>query len=132
MKKIYMFGNPLVKEDSLPLKILPDLKKSFPEIEFEVVDPNENFPPANERDLTILDTVQGIKEPKLFGLNDLIKIQKSPNSPHDYDLGMHLLLLKKLKRIDSVRIIGIPPNFNKKIFITWLTNVIPHLMRNPG
>ena len=93
MKKIYMFGNPLVKEDSLPLKILPDLKKSFPEIEFEVVDPNENFPPANERDLTILDTVQGIKEPKLFGLNDLIKIQKSPNSPHDYDLGMHLLLL---------------------------------------
>lgn len=106
--RIYVFGNPYLKADSLPLKILTDLEQAFPQIKFEVVDPNENFPPEREKDLIILDTVKGIKKPKIFGLNDLQEIQKSPNSPHDYDLGMHLLLLKKLKRIASVKIIGIP------------------------
>lgn len=110
MKKAYVFGNPLIKEDSAPLKILPHLKKRFPEIEFAVVDPNENFPPAGEKDLLIIDTVLGINEPKIYSLADLQKIQKSPNSPHDYDLGMHLLLLKKLKKINTVKIIGIPKN----------------------
>jgi len=125
--KIYVFGNPLVKADNLPVKILPELKKTFPKIEFEIVDPNENFPPENEKDLVIIDTIKGIKKPKMFGLNDLQNIQKSPNSPHDYDLGMHLLLLKKLKRINSVKIIGIPSLLDRTKMIhltTLIRNVI--------
>ena len=106
--KIYVFGNPFIRKDNGPLKILPELKKSFPKIAFDVVDPNENFPPENEKNLIIIDTVKGLKRPKIFGLNDLQDLKKSPNSPHDYDLGMHLLLLKKLKRIVSVKIIGVP------------------------
>ena len=111
--KIYVFGNPLVKEDSLPLKILPKLKKIFSQIKFKVVDPNENFPPRNEKKLIILDTVQGLKQPKIIKLTDLQELKKTPNSTHDYDLGMHLLLLKKLKKIKSVKIIGLPFTLKK-------------------
>ena len=106
--KIYVFGNPLVKEDSLPVKLLPDLSKKFPKIEFIITDPNENFPPENEKDLIILDTVKGITEARLFDLSDLKEISQSPISPHDYDLLFHLLLLKKRKIIDRVKIIGVP------------------------
>ncbi len=105
--KIYVVGNPLVDEDSLPLKILPHLEKLFPKIKFMTVDPNENFPPPNERELFIFDTVGGIKKPQIFTLSDIAHNYKLI-SPHDYDLGVHLLLLKKLKKIDSANIIGIP------------------------
>lgn len=125
--KIYVFGNLLVKEDSLPLKILPELKKSFPKIAFDVVDPNENFPPENERDLIIIDTVKGIKKPKIFGLIDLQNLEKSPNSPHDYDLGIHLLLLHKLKKINSVKIIGIPSWIDRPKLVKELKNTISTL-----
>ena|SRR3989344_5283581 len=122
--KIYIFGNPLIKEDSLPIKIIPELKKAFPDILFEVVDPNENFPPANEKDLIIIDTVRGLKKPKIFGLNDLQEIQKSPNSPHDYDLGLHLLILKKLNKIKSVKILGIPIKIREIKAIKWIKEVL--------
>ena len=106
--KIYVFGNPLVPEDSLPLRLLPQLRKQFPEIHFIMVDPNENFPPEGEQDLIILDTVKGISEVTLLDYSDLALIEKSPISPHDYDLLLHLLLLKKMGRIDNVKIIGFP------------------------
>lgn len=106
--KIYVFGNPLVKKDSLPLRLLPSLRKKFPKIKFIVTDPNENFPPAGEKNLIILDTVQGIKKPMILDLHDLEKNTKTPISPHDYDLLLHLLLLKKLGKVNIVRIIGVP------------------------
>jgi Ni,Fe-hydrogenase maturation factor len=123
--KIYVFGNPLVKEDSLPLKILPDLKKLFPQIKFQIVDPNENFPPKGEKDLIILDTVIGIKKPMILDPADFIKKKKTPVSPHDYDLLFHLFLLKKTKKINEVLIIGVPQNFNKNTI-----DIIPDLIRN--
>ncbi|PIV09155.1 hypothetical protein COS31_01120 [Candidatus Roizmanbacteria bacterium CG02_land_8_20_14_3_00_36_15] len=106
--RIYVFGNLLVKEDSSSLKLLPELQKKFPKIEFIVVDPNENFPPAGEKDLIILDTVLGIKEPMILNLDNFQKQGKTPVSPHDYDLLFHLLLLKKIRKLNKVRIISIP------------------------
>ncbi len=108
--RIYVFGNPLIKEDSLPLKLISQLKKIFPKIEFVTADPNENFPPKNEKDLVILDTIKGIKEPIILDLDDFNNQSsaKTPISPHDYDLLFHLLLLKKLKRVNKILIIGIP------------------------
>ena len=121
--KIYLFGNPLLPNDSLPLRWKKNLEKLFPQIIFETVDVNENFPRIGERNLIILDTVIGIKEPMVLDLDDFDQAQlgfkknkKSPISPHDYDLLLHLLLLKKLKKIDSVKIIGIPNIENKKMF----------------
>jgi Ni,Fe-hydrogenase maturation factor len=106
--KIYVFGNELVGEDNLPLQLLPQLKKKLPIVKFVIADPNEDFPPEGERDLVILDTVKGIKKPSILHLEDFEKAGKTPVSPHDYDLLMHLLLLKKLKRIKKVTIIGLP------------------------
>lgn len=108
MKRIYVFGNPFLKEDGVSLTLAESLKRSFPGVEFVVMDPNDNFPPSGERDLLILDAVKGIAAPTLLDFNDLENVEKSPVSPHDYDLLLHLLLLKKTKRIDAVRIIGIP------------------------
>ncbi len=115
--RIYVFGNPLVHEDSIPLQILPGLKKVFPQVEFIITDPNENFPPEGEKNLVIIDTVKGIKKPVLLDLDNFEKQTKTPISPHDYDLLFHLLLLKKMKKIESVKIIGVPsfPLYFKKM-----------------
>lgn len=106
--KIYVFGNPLIAKDSSVYPLVVELKRFSPDIEFVFADPHENFPPERERNLIILDTVKGIKKPRLFDLSDFEDKGKTPVSLHDYDLLIHLLLLKKLKRIESVKIIGIP------------------------
>lgn len=128
--KIYVFGNPLVEEDSAPLIILPQLKIQFPDIDFIVIDPNENFPPKDERDLIILDVVKGISEVMLLDYSDLALIEKSPVSPHDYDLLLHLLLLKKMGKIDRVKIIGIPQNTinDNKLIIKHASELIDALL----
>ena len=41
--KVFVFGNPLVEKDSLVLKMLPELRRRFPEIEFQEVDPTEGL-----------------------------------------------------------------------------------------
>jgi len=123
--KVYVFGNPLLKSDSLPLKILPRLKKILPLIDFQVTDPNENFPPQKEKNLIILDTVFGIKKPTIFDLDDLLNNkEKTPISPHDYDLLTHLLLLKKLKRIEKAIIIGIPPVKENKLDFNLVSTLL--------
>lgn len=109
--KILVFGNPLVKEDSLPLKLLPELKKNFPSITFKEFDTVEDL--QNEgRNLTILDAVKGIRNVCLLKFNS-IKLDKV-YSLHDFDLGYNLMLLKKLNLIDTVTIIAVPMNIDKK------------------
>jgi len=124
---IYVLGNELVGNDSLPIKLLPKLKKRFPKINFIRVDPNENFPPANEKNLIILDTVFGIEKPVLLNLEDFERQKKTPISPHDYDLLFHLLLLKKMKRLNKVIIIGIPPKEEEKT-LSSLNKIIASLL----
>ena len=126
--KIYVFGNPLVKEDSLPIKVLPKLKKLFPRIKFEITDPNENFPSKDEKNIIILDTVKGIKNPSILDLDDLEKIFKTPGSPHDYDLMLHLQLLKKLKRIGKVKIIGLPIRDGRLKLVNKIQAIISTLL----
>ena len=52
---IYICGNPLLKEDSLPLKILPKLQDLFPDINFIDFEPTEDLP--KEEKLIIIDTI---------------------------------------------------------------------------
>ena len=107
--KVYIVGNPLVKVDSLPFKLLPKLRKEFPEVRFEEADPTENFIPEN--DSIIIDTVVGIDHVRLF--TDLDEFAQFHSvSAHDYDLSLHLQLLKKLGKITSVSILGIPNDVN--------------------
>lgn len=112
--KILVFGNHLVKQDNLPLRILPQLKQNFPNIEFKELDSTETL--QNETDenknLTILDTAIDIDQIKTIALNtqeDFKKLQL-PNalSMHDFDLAYNLRLLKKVNLINQVKIICVP------------------------
>lgn len=102
----------MVEEDSLPVRILPQLEKEFPAVDFIEIDPNENFTPPQDKPLYIIDTVVGIKEVTVF--NDLNSFTKNRAiSPHDYDLYLHLKLLQKLEKLPhELHIIGVPPTSN--------------------
>jgi Ni,Fe-hydrogenase maturation factor len=124
--KAYIVGNPLVKEDSLPIVLLPKLRKALPDIAFEEADPNENFVP--EEGSIIIDTVQGIKEVTLFETLDVFE-QTTSVSPHDYDLLLHLQLLKKLHKITSVHILGVPARGDKQMVLKELSLVLLRWVR---
>lgn len=104
--KILVFGNPLLELDNLAFKILPKLKAEFPDIEFKEFDPTESLEKEG-RDLMILDVVQGISQIQIIDNIDLLELFKV-RSMHDFDLAYNLKLLKKVGKIDSVRIIGLP------------------------
>jgi hypothetical protein len=102
---VYIFGNPDLSADSLPLQILPGLKKKFPQLRFEVKDPNEEW--DSPLTLTIIDTVQGIDRVGVF--EDLTKFSAAPRlTMHDFDALTNLLYLQKLGKLKSIKIIGVP------------------------
>ncbi len=108
--KILVFGNPLVKEDSLPLGVMGKLQEKFPKIEFVLLDAAENIP--EKEDLLILDTVFGIKTVKV--LEDLeVFVQNKKLTMHDCDLGFQLLVMKKMGLLGKVKIVGVPPEYEE-------------------
>jgi Ni,Fe-hydrogenase maturation factor len=121
MKVIYVFGNPLVKEDSLPLRLIDKLKKEFPSLQFKEFDTVEDL--ELEKELNIIDAVKGINKVELIEDIDKIITDKI-YSLHDFDLGYNLKLLKKMKMIDKVRIFGIPMKINEKEAFEQLCKVI--------
>lgn len=125
-KTIYIFGNPLLPFDNLPIKLAPKFQKRFPEINFIVQDPNENIKPRN-REMIIIDTVTGVK--KVTVLNNLDKIQLDKiYSAHDLDLGLNLKLLQKIGKLKKITIFGVPQNIEEgkalKQLITLLNKFI--------
>ena len=123
--KIFIFGNELVGEDSLPLKILPDLRNEFKEIEFVEIDPTEDLP--EEEHFIILDTIINTEEVKI--LKDIDKIESMPNySLHDLDLGFNLKLMKKLGKIKDVTIIGVPAEIGENNCLEQVKEVISNLL----
>ena len=120
--KIYIFGNPLIESDSLPLKLLPKLKKEFADIDFVVSDPNED-PFEEDAAPIIIDTVVGITDVVVLNLRDLAAPQ-GKISPHDYDLGMYLLLKKKLGQIQKAVILGLPAGISPKEAFPKLSKAI--------
>ena len=122
--EIYVFGNPEIENDSLPLKILPELQKNFPEIKFEIKDPNEEWETPEE--LTIIDTVLGIEEVKIF--EDLKNFSKAPNvSLHDFDAYSNLKYLEKLGRLKKIKIIGIPPIISQEKAVKEISKILKSL-----
>lgn len=107
---VFVFGNPNIEEDSLPLRILPRLQKEFPNIVFETLDPNEEWEiPEN---LAIIDTVVGIKDVTIFDSLDVF--ESAPRvSLHDFDAYANLRLLTKLGKIGSIKIIGVPSDMQE-------------------
>jgi Ni,Fe-hydrogenase maturation factor len=103
---VYVFGNPDLPGDTLPIRILPRLQQRFPEATFEFKDPNEEWD-VPER-LIVIDTVQGIGEVQLF--RGLESFSRTPRvSMHDFDALMQLRLLEKIGKLKEVIVIGVPP-----------------------
>lgn len=108
-KTIFIFGNPDLKNDSLPIQLIPRLQKIFPNISFEIKDPNEEWNIPEE--LTIIDTVINIKEVVVF--DDLKIFDTAPKlTMHDFDALSNLCYMKKLGKLKKIKIIGIPPNMS--------------------
>jgi len=123
--KIYVFGNPDLDMDSMPIRLLPELKNIFPNIEFIHLDPNEeiDFP----ENLIILDTTLGIEKVEI--IEDLSLIKKSPAiTMHDFDLGSLLLFLLKTGKISNVKIIGIPQGLNQSETLNQLKPIFSNLL----
>jgi ADP-heptose:LPS heptosyltransferase len=110
-KEIWVFGNPDLKNDSLPFKILPSLKKHFPDTDFVIKDPNEEWDlPKN---LTIIDTVHGLEKITVFtSLDQFANVPRL--SMHDFDLLTNLRWLDKINKLPPFTIIGLPPNMSQK------------------
>jgi len=116
---VFVFGNPDLKMDSLPLRLLPELRRRLPATEFLVKDPNEEWDVPEE--LTIIDTVVGIAGPRLFPtLNDFAAAPRL--TMHDFDAFANLRLLQKIGRLKSVRIIGLPPHFEEATAADFIEN----------
>ena len=119
---VFIFGNPDVEEDSLPLKILPELRKKCPGIDFLTKDPNEDF--ELPEGAVIIDAVAGLKEIRVF--DSLDDFQAPPRMTlHDFDLFGHLQLLKKLGKLPSkIKIIGVPPMISEKEALNSIVTIL--------
>jgi len=117
--QVFIFGNPDYEPDALPLKILPELKKRLPAFDFIIKNPNEDLPNGQAtpvrtehcsvltEKLIIIDTIQGIKKVTTF--TSLDQFESTPRlTMHDFDLGMKLKWLAKLKKLPPSLIIGVP------------------------
>ena len=108
--KIYVFGNTLLKKDSLAVELSKKLKKYFPKIDFAHLDPNEEI---KEKEIIILDVADGIKKVSIIKNINQLK-QEKRFSLHDFDVGFSLKLMEKIGLIKKIKIIAIPINYNKK------------------
>ena len=111
------------------MKVLPYLKKEFSNIKFVLCDPTESWN-RKEKNPIILDTILGISDVAFFESLDKFFMRGKNITCHDYDLLMDLSLQKKLKKIASVRIIGLPVDFNLKSHLSQLENIISKLKSN--
>lgn len=106
---VYVFGNKETSFDNAAFEVAKKLATEFPKITFVEVGLNQDIP--IEKNLIILDTVEGIDEPTLIGTKDLDKlIINNSTSVHDFDLGFQLKYLQKLGKTESVTIVGLPMN----------------------
>ena len=108
---VFVFGNPDLPQDSLPLRLLPKLKTLLPEVDFRVQDPHEEWEIGEE--ITVIDTVEGLAEVEVFD-----KLEHFTSAPritaHDFDALANLRYLQKLGKIKKVKVVGIPPDGNEE------------------
>ena len=120
--KVLVFGNPFLENDSLPLRLLSKLRERFSDIEFKEVDPTEGLE-SEGRDLVIIDSVEGIDE--VVEIDSIGRLHTNRVcSMHDFDLAYNLKLLKKVGKIDSVRIIGVPMGIGEDEALNQIQSIL--------
>lgn len=117
--RVFIFGNPDLHMDSLPVKLLPVLREHFPQHEFLFQDPNEEWDTSEP--FWVIDTVVGLKEPRVF--DDIDIFANVPNvSMHDFDALTNLRFLKKLGKLPEVKIIGLPVGISEEIAFNYISS----------
>jgi Ni,Fe-hydrogenase maturation factor len=107
-RTVFVFGNPLVKGDSAALAAAKILKNKMPGFNFKEASDPDFLPWLKGKELLIMDTAEGIEKTEfLCGLENLRKAEGA-FSLHDFDLQFQLQLLKKMGKLESVKIIAIP------------------------
>lgn len=105
--RVYVFGNRDLHSDNSALNASNQMKEIFKEIDFIEVKPNQDLPFKENENVVIMDTVDKLKSVEV--ITDLDNVKLSPSSTvHDFDLGFQLKYLKKIGKIGSVTIIGVP------------------------
>ena len=118
---VYCFGNPLLKEDSLPFLLAPQLRKEFPLIDF--VEANSPDDIDEREEIMILDTAKGITKATVLNNIDALCSNRTC-SLHDFDLGMTLKLMQKMGKLKKVKIFCIPMGYSKAKALTELKKLI--------
>ncbi|MBU1085745.1 MAG: hypothetical protein ABIJ43_04610 [Candidatus Beckwithbacteria bacterium] len=124
--KVSVFGNPDIKEDNLVVKMVPELKKKFPEVEFRVEDPSEGLKPPENGLWVILDVAVGIDKIRVFEDLDKLTTERK-TSLHDYDVAMELKLLKKLGRIEKLKIVAVPGDMDREKALREIVRIIENI-----
>ncbi len=110
MKKIFVFGNPYLKEDSLAVKVAKQLSSK----ELEVIlcsNPDDLLNHELDNSI-ILDVAKGIEKVELF--DDIDSLEFSVIfSAHDFDLGFFLKLMKETGKLEKINIIGVPQGYDE-------------------
>lgn len=108
--EVWVFGNPDLAADALPLRLLPELQRAFPKLRFKQQDPLEEWPTLPR--LVIIDTVRGLKRVRAFTTLD--DFTAPPHvTMHDFDLATELRLRAKLNQLPPFVILGVPPELNE-------------------
>lgn len=110
---VSVFGNPDLHLDSVPVQLVPKLRRRFPDIRFVVEDPNEIDLPKHGK-WVILDTVRGLENVSWLSVGDIARSRNAGMTAHDYDLSTLLLLAKKLDSSFEPNILGIPEGMTEK------------------
>jgi hypothetical protein len=121
IKRVFVFGNINLENDSLPLRIMSKLQVKFSDIKFEIRDPNEEWDVPEE--FIIIDTVIGIRDIRIF--DNLEKFLSVPRvSMHDFDALTNLRFLWKLGKIKKIKIIGLPPDMAESKALREITKIL--------
>lgn len=120
---VFVFGNPDLPEDSLPIRLLPKLKEKVPDIDFQIKDPNEDWNIPDE--MILIDTVTGIDRVTVF--SDLDRFMNAPRlTMHDFDLGSYLKYLEKLGKLKNIQIIGVSPDAREDASLQQIITILQH------
>jgi Ni,Fe-hydrogenase maturation factor len=120
---VWVFGNLDLEEDSLPLRILPQLQRQRPDLTFKTRDPMEEWDNVPDP-LIVVDTVKGIAAVTV--LKDLELFEDAPRvSMHDLDLLSQLQLLKKVGKLGHVVVVGVPPTLQPDEAIRQIAAALP-------
>ena len=123
--QVFVFGNPDIEIDSLPVRLLPKLREAFPEVTFVTLDPNEDWDVPEH--MVVVDTVVGSKEVAVY--DDLKAFMAAPRMTcHDFDAYANLMLMHKLGKIKQVTIVGMPPGMPEAKVLSPLTAALKSVL----